>query len=103
MDIYIEHVQNFYASSSSLISLLLLLPKPLYLPYYRSRKPKKLAEPKAPPFDPHSIDKEIDQRPVAQHIDAKDAEIAPLVASTDVQRRQVLIATGVCTVLTQGS
>jgi hypothetical protein len=71
---------------SRLTLTLLLLPLPLHLTSNLTHCSEQLTKPKAPPFNPHTPDKEVHQCPIADAEREKDAEVAPLIARLDVKR-----------------
>ncbi len=64
--------------------------RPLQQIHRPPQSPKYVPQPKAPPPNPHRIDKEIHQRPVAAAKGQENAEILPLVARHDVKSSHIL-------------
>jgi hypothetical protein len=80
-------------------SLLLPLEHPLNLINHHPRAPKQVPHPKRPPSHTHSINKEINQRPINNHKRKENPKTAPLVIRPYIQRSHVLLAGPVGAVL----
>ena len=92
---YVHH------SSLTLTLLLLLLTTchTLDLTHDLAHTTEQLAEPKAPPLDPHAPNEKVYQRPVTTAKREEDAKVSPLVARLDVDGGQIVVSNRIRTVL----